>query len=551
MKPTHDSNTDSNINVIRLISKYSSILPFIVVLLSIFLQVSLIRTTGITADEPNYNLNSFFEARFLLGLGYVNLGLDVLHGYTFQWLGNATTCVFNLDNCKLILQQYENKSIFWENYGTFLIGIRYILIPISLIGQLAITFAAKLFFKNKSTFFYAILLINLYPMWLSHSSFNHSDFPALAGFSVLMFIISSIYHLSQFHTNLIVRVGVSPWILGLALMLIAGSRFPLVFFAILSIFISFVSVRQIIFKLVPAKKFFIPLLLFLILFAITNPRFIFELPNSLFSAIGISSKFGVPSESTIFNFSNTFLVSDTPSWYVIFNNFARIPVFFLALLAYVIIMFIKSRKNISQKLSFFLISIFMFTGLPILLSIVLNSNMYDTGRHFLFVHSAIIFFSIYAFLHLKVCINLNKMKLIFIFLMIPLFIDSLLLNNKLYVYRNEVVRIFGVNVMESDYWAANRNELDNFAGPYSNPILLENQWYQSNVRLFFSEFTFAKNEDIASKESKMSKRIFIYRSAVPMNFAKFELRHPSCRIQFTSSSRLISQNIIDGRIYLC
>ena len=166
--------------------------------LSIFLQVSLIRTTGISADEPNYNLNSFFEARFLLGRGYVNLGLDVLHGYTFQWLGNVSNCIFNLDNCKLILQQYENKSIFWQNYETFLIGIRFILIPISIIGQIALSLAAKLFFNDKSTLFYAILLINLYPMWLSHSSFNLSDFPALAGFSFIIFTISSIHHIYQF-----------------------------------------------------------------------------------------------------------------------------------------------------------------------------------------------------------------------------------------------------------------------------------------------------------------------------------------------------------------
>ena len=149
MKSTRSAYLDSNKNVFNSLSKHTSIFFYIMLSLSIFLQVSLIRTTGISADEPNYNLNSFFEARFLLGRGYVNLGLDVLHGYTFQWLGNVSNCIFNLDNCKLILQQYENKSIFWQNYETFLIGIRFILIPISIIGQIALSLAAKLFFNDK------------------------------------------------------------------------------------------------------------------------------------------------------------------------------------------------------------------------------------------------------------------------------------------------------------------------------------------------------------------------------------------------------------------
>ena len=193
----------------------------------------------------------------------------------------------------------------------------------------------------------------------------------------------------------------------------------------------------------------------------------------------------------------------------------------------------------------------MFTGLPVLLSIILNSNIYDTGRHFLFVHSALIFFSIYSFLYLKKLANISLLKFILLFLSIPLLIDSLLLKENMYLYRNEFVRILGVNVMESDYWAINRKDLKNFVGAYSNPILIENQWYQSNVRLFFTEYTFAENNDLASEMSKKSKRFFIYRSAVPLNFTKFEFRHPNCRIQYTSSSRLILQDIIDGRVYIC
>ena len=125
------------------------------------------------------------------------------------------------------------------------------------------------------------------------------------------------------------------------------------------------------------------------------------------------------------------------------------------------------------------------------LSIILNSNVYGTGRHFLFVHSALIFFSIYSCLYLKKLANLSLLRFILLFLTSPLLIASLLLKENMYLYRNEFVRILGVNVMESDYWATNRKDLKDFVGAYSNQILIESQWYQSNVRLFFTEYTFA------------------------------------------------------------
>jgi hypothetical protein len=138
-----------------------------------------------------------------------------------------------------------------------------------------------------------------------------------------------------------------------------------------------------------------------------------------------------------------------------------------------------------------------------------------------------------------------------LFLFVFLIADELSLKSKAYIYRNEIIRLFGVNVIESDYWASNRNDLRNFVGSNSKPILLESQWYQSNVRLYFQDYTFAQNTDSAVAISIATKQPFIFRSSVPLNFTKFEEIHHNCRIQNTSSSRLVLQEIVDGRVYLC
>ena len=138
-----------------------------------------------------------------------------------------------------------------------------------------------------------------------------------------------------------------------------------------------------------------------------------------------------------------------------------------------------------------------------------------------------------------------------LFLFNFLIVDEVSLKSKVYIYRNEIVRLFGVNVIESDYWASNRKELRSFVGSDSKPILLESQWYQSNVRLYFEDYTFVQNTDSAIIISSATKQPFIFRSSIPLDFVKFEEIHQNCRIQNTSSSRLVLQEIVDGRIYLC
>jgi hypothetical protein len=134
---------------------------------------------------------------------------------------------------------------------------------------------------------------------------------------------------------------------------------------------------------------------------------------------------------------------------------------------------------------------------------------------------------------------------------VSLIVDESLLKAKTYVYRNELVRLLGVNVIESDYWASNRFQLSRFAGQGSYPILLEYQWYQNDVRLFFNNYTFAQSIDQAVLVSNVEKRLFIYRSPRPSDFSNLELEYPNCKIKYTTSSNMILQDIVDGRVYQC
>jgi hypothetical protein len=111
--------------------------------------------------------------------------------------------------------------------------------------------------------------------------------------------------------------------------------------------------------------------------------------------------------------------------------------------------------------------------------------------------------------------------------------------------------LLGVNVIESDYWASNRFELSRFAGHDSSPILIKSQWYQNDVRLFFNDYTYAESIGQAVLVSNTEKKLFIYRSSLPSSFSNLEIEYPGCKVEYTTSSKMFLQNIVDGRVYQC
>ena len=523
----------------------------------VMVQIYLILNTGLTADEPNYNLNSFNELKFILGLEKIPLGTDVLHGNTFQIFGSLISCLTNPNSCAALFLDLSDKNLFWSRYDTYLIGVRLVLIPLNLLGQLSILFAAMLISKQRTIPLLVTPLVGIYPIWLSHSAFNFSDFIPLVGFSMLIYALVGLYLIENYSTSKRIRLALNPWFVMAPLFIIAGSRFPLIYIAIIAFSISFIPNARDYFLRVRWQSAIFPLITYFTFFAITNLRFMTDLPNSIKMSLGLSANFEVGSSSKVFVFSQFFDTLNPPVYYIAFNNFARVPLVYIFLS---LCFFYFSRNFLpfaNKKSYFFIASLLSMSVLPLVIALVLNSPTYDTARHFYFIHSVILFLSTTAFLYLIILFSNNRIKHKFLitsfmlFLFIILIVDELSLKSKVYIYRNEIIRLFGVNVIESDYWASNRKELRNFVGSDSKPILLESQWYQSNVRLYFEDYTFVKNTDSAVATSSATKQPFIFRSSIPLNFAKFEEIHQNCRIQNTSSSRLVLQEIVDGRIYLC
>ncbi len=523
----------------------------------VIVQFYLILNTGLTADEPNYNLNSFNELKFILGIEKVPLGADVLHGNTFQIFGSLISCLTNPNSCTALFLELSDKDLFWSRYDTFLIGVRLVLIPLNLLGQFSLLFAAILISKQRTIPLVVTPAVGIYPIWLSHSAFNFSDFIPLVGFSMLIYVLTSLYLIENYSTSKKVRLALNPWFVMAPFFIIAGSRFPLIYIAIIAFSISFIPNARDYFLRVDWRSAIFPLITYFTFFAITNLRFLTDLPNSIKMSVGLSTNFEVPSGSKVFVFSQFFDALNPPAYYIAFNNFARVPLVYIFL---TLGFFYFSRNFLpfsNKKSQFFIASLLCLSVLPLVVALVLNSTTYDTARHFYFIHSVILFLSTTTFFHLFKLINNNGIRHKFfltsfmLFLFVFLIADELSLKSKAYIYRNEIIRLFGVNVIESDYWASNRNDLRNFVGSNSKPILLESQWYQSNVRLYFQDYTFAQNTDSAVAISIATKQPFIFRSSVPLNFTKFEEIHHNCRIQNTSSSRLVLQEIVDGRVYLC
>jgi hypothetical protein len=530
---------------------------FFMFFILVMVQIYLILNTGLTADEPNYNLNSFNELKFILGIEKIPLGTDVLHGNTFQIFGSLISCLTNPNSCTALFLELSDKNLFWSLYDTFLIGVRLVLIPLNLLGQISLLLAAILISKQRTIPLAVTPLVGIYPIWLSHSAFNFSDFIPLVGFSMLIYVLTGLYLIDNYSKSKKVRLALNPWFVMAPFFIIAGSRFPLIYIAIIAFFITFIPNSRDYFIRVNWRSTIFPLIVYFTFFTITNLRFMTDLPNSIKMSLGLSTNFEVGSGSKVFVFSQFFDTLNTPSYYIAFNNFARVPLVYI-FLTLGFFYFSRNFLPLSNKKShFFIASLLSISVLPLVIALVLNSPTYDTARHFYFIHSVILFLSIATFLHImRLLINHGiKHRILLtgfgLFLFVFLIADELSLNSKAYIYRNEIIRLFGVNVIESDYWASNRNELRNFVGSDSKPILLESQWYQSNVRLYFEDYTFVQNTDSAVAISSATKQPFIFRSSIPLNFAKFEETHQNCTIQNTSSSRLVLQEIVDGRIYLC
>jgi hypothetical protein len=533
---------------------YNFIIVFIVLIVT---QFYLINHTGLTADEPSLNLKSFNEVKYILNQESVPLGTDVLHQNTFQNFGSTIGCLSNLGNCMNLFMNLDDKKLFWSIYDDFLIDVRLILIPLSLFGQLSLLFAARLMTRQKRFELITLPIVGIYPIWLSHSAFNFSDFIPLVGFCVLIYTLTAFYFIDDFHDNKSVRIALNPWLLFSSFIIVAGSRFPLIYIALLSFLISFTPNFKRYFNYINWKTLIFPFIFYLTVFVITNIRFVFDLPTSLLRSLGLSADFEVGLGAQVFVFSRFYESASPPVWYIGFNNFARIPIIYL-ILTLLSFYFIYKLLSTKEKRSYlFIASLSIIILFPLSFAAIVNSPSYDTARHFYFIHSVILFLSLISFMKLLEYFKKHGSFLpritsgIVLILFILVIIDESLLKTKTYVYRNEFVRLLGVNVMESDYWASNRVELSRFVGDNSSPVLIKSQWYQNDVRLFFSNYTYAESIEQAVLVSNVEKKLFIYRSSLPSSFSKLELEYPNCKIIYTTSSKMLLQDIVDGRVYQC
>lgn len=525
------------------------------VILILFTQLYFIHNVGLTSDEPGYNLNSFNEIKFLFGIETPELGLDVIHGNTFQILGSTLSCILNPQECLNIFNNLDNKELFWNSYDSYLIKVRYILIPLSIIGQFSILFAAQLFTKLKTFNFIPLLILNFYPIWVSHSSFNFSDFIPLVGFSMLILSFTSFYRIDEFKNDILVRLGLSPWFVFFSFLLISGSRFPLIYLGCLAFVISLIPNYKKYVTFYTLKNILMPFLFFLIIFSLTNIRFMSELPFSLLNSLRVSSNFNVDNNSQIFILSTYYSSSHPPIWYIPLSNFIRIPLLYLFLTLSGILYILKTGNRV-KNFNIFILSLSTISIIPILYASFSQNPSYDTARHFYFTHSVILLLSvIFTILLLKYLssnnFHLKLISFIFSFLFLILIVDEIKLNTKIYVYRNEISRLFGDNLIESDYWASNRNSFTKFFSNENYPILIKSQWYQNDTKLFFKNFKFVDNFSDAVDKSKLLNKLIIFRSAIPLEFTNFETSYPECIILYTSYSTLINQRITDGRIYKC
>jgi hypothetical protein len=523
----------------------------------IIAQIYLIYSIGLTSDEPGYNLKSFNEIKYIFGLENVPLGLDVLHGNTFQIIGSTVSCISNPGTCFNLFSNLDNKDLFWSHYDGFLYDVRLVLVPLSLVGQLSLVSAARLVTKTNRFKIALFPVIVLYPIWISHSAFNFSDFIPLVGFSMLIFSLTALYSIHDFDEKKSIRIALNPWYLFASFFVIGGSRFPLIYIAFLSFLISFIPNVKYYFSIINLRKWIFPFILYFVVFTITNIRFVIDFPNSLLSSLGVSSNFEVGAGSRIFVFSKLYESASPPIWYIGFSNLARIPSIYLILTLLSFFYLSKLFSFRERRSYFFVTSIAIIIAFPLIYASLINSTSYDTARHFYFIHSVVLFLSLISLIQLLE--NLSLRASIFRRLTLGLFAtlfslllaDDLMLNTKTYVYRNELVRFLGVNVMESDYWASNRSELSRVVGYNSSPILIESQWFQDHARLFFRNYSYASDVGEAVLLSKVEKRLFLYRSSRPSDFKNVEINHPNCKIEYTSSSKMILQEIIDGRIYQC
>ena len=175
-----------------------SINPMLIFAALIIAQIYLIYSIGLTSDEPGYNLKSFNEIKYIFGLENVPLGLDVLHGNTFQIIGSMVSCISNPVTCFNLFSNLDNKDLFWSHYDGFLYDVRLVLVPLSLVGQLSLVSAARLVTKTNRFKFALLPVVVLYPLWISHSAFNFSDFIPLVGFSMLIFSLTALYSIHDF-----------------------------------------------------------------------------------------------------------------------------------------------------------------------------------------------------------------------------------------------------------------------------------------------------------------------------------------------------------------
>lgn len=539
--------------MIKLNINFKLILIFFILSTISIIHLFQIYTTDLMYDEPGYNLNALSEILYVLRLSNQPIGLDIVHGFTFEIFGSIFSCIQNIDFCN-----FNNiggdKNLFWNEYYDFLINVRLLLIFINLMGSLAISFTIYLLTNRFNGIIYSLILINLFPMWNALKVFQSSDFIPVVGFTLVIYYLISNAEAVTPNIKFIKNLGQHPITITTGIFLIIGSRFPLVILAFILILLYGLVYKFNYWNLIQNKSFYFFSFFFVIVFIFTNFRLVEVLYTNPFDILDKTINFDVNYDSINYNFSTPYSALNPPAWYLVLHFFSRLPLVFILLILILLFANNPHKKNISfLHLNFVILTLF-----PILIQILFRSTLYDTGRQFFFTFLPVIYyccFSITLFKDFNVKNFLYKRVLNFSILFFTLVVlaDQMMLDRYVSIYRNEIIRLLGSNAIENDYLGISRFDASK-KYKFNNKdkiYVLESEWLPPSDRLYFEKVFIIKNIDLLPKNRFMNDYFFVYRPVIPKLFIEFEKNYPYCSPIESIKTGQLGIKITLAKIYSC
>ena len=409
---------------------------------------------GISYDEFFHIENAKKRLKYLFSLGIYDYS-SVLHLKYYPGLYDTLSSLI----VSAFPKNYENE---FHHVLNFLVGIS---------GLFALKKFVKILFSKKSSDIFFILCL-FSPLYFGHLGINPKDtIIASANFWILYYVFkylttNSDISRSSISTKLGLLIGLGA---GVRIMFL-GTLIPIIIIIFLEIFvfkkiINKINLKKIMIDFI--KILFISYFLVIICWPDVHQN-IFLNPFNLF----LQSLKDTSQGAQVSYFGGFFYETlNTPWFYIFFNFFYKIPVFYLLsfFLSFVYFFNMKNHFNLYNKnYSYFYFISFSLLIIPILIAILLKLKIHDGIRYFIYL---IPLFNIIPALFLNYLIsnkNILVNKLVLLFLspfLIYFFFSFAMITPYQYSYLNLFNKYFmKANSFENDYWGASLKELiKNFA----------------------------------------------------------------------------------------